>query len=343
MKKITKISAILGCAGSLLAGGRVDVLAKECLTQTGFAMDTVVTEKIYSDDQEIPGEILRLLEDLDQSRLSWTTEGSEIFHINENGTKSVKISDEMAGWMKQILTLADRSEGAFDPTLGEVIRLWDIGGEKQGIPAEGELKALLENVGWQKISLSHGELVFLEETSLDLGAVGKGIGCDVVSAYLKEKPQVTGALINLGGSSVMTYGEKPDGSEWNIAVVDPKDPEGEYLGTVVMKEGEFLSTSGDYKKFFEENGVRYHHIFDPSTGYPAKSGLSAVTVIGKNGLEADGLSTACFVLGIEKGEKLLKEYGAQGLFVDEEYHIYMTEGMEERFHLLKTEYEETEF
>ena len=117
-------------------------------------------------------------------------------------------------------------------------------------------------------------------------------------------------LQRVGGSSVMSYGSKPDGSAWQVAVTDPRDTEGDYLGVVTLNGTEFLSTSGDYEKYFIEDGVRYHHILDPATGYPARSGLTSVTVVCDDGLNADGLSTACFVLGKEKAEELLKKYNA---------------------------------
>ena len=178
-----------------------------------------------------------------------------------------------------------------------------------------------------------------ESCSLDLGAAGKGIGCDLILKELETKKDVTAALMNLGGSSVMTYGSKPDGSSWNVAVTDPRaENEDDYLGVVALNGTEFLSTSGDYEKYFIENGVRYHHIMDPSTGYPAESGVTGVTVVCDSGLEADALSTACFVLGVEKGTQLLKAHGADGLFVDEDHHVYLTEGMKERFSLLADSY-----
>ena len=221
----------------------------------------------------------------------------------------------------------------------KLIRLWDIGGENQKIPEEAEIKNVLKDSGYQKIFLD-GNTVHMEEgCSLDLGAAGKGIGCDLILKQLETKKDVTAALMNLGGSSVMTYGSKPDGSSWNVAVTDPRaENEDDYLGVVALNGTEFLSTSGDYEKYFIENGVRYHHIMDSSTGYPAESGVTGVTVVCDSGLEADALSTACFVLGVEKGTQLLKAYGADGLFVDEDHHVYLTEGMKERFSLLADSY-----
>jgi thiamine biosynthesis lipoprotein len=178
-----------------------------------------------------------------------------------------------------------------------------------------------------------------EGATLDLGSVGKGIGCDVISGFLKNQPEVSAMIVNLGGSSVMTYGQKPDGSDWKVAVTDPRNTEGDYLGIVTLVGEEYLSTSGDYEKYFIQDGIRYHHILDPSDGYPADNGITAVTVVGSNGLDADGLSTACFVLGVEEGAKLLEEYNADGLFVDEDGNVYLTPGMAGRFELTVDTYE----
>ena len=212
-------------------------------------------------------------------------------------------------------------------------------GENQKIPEKAEIKNVLKDSGYQKVSLDGTKIHMDEGCSLDLGAAGKGIGCDSILEYLETQKDVSAALMNLGGSSVMTYGSKPDGSSWNVAVTDPRaENDDDYLGVVALNGTEFLSTSGDYEKYFIEDGVRYHHIMDPSTGYPAKSGVTGVTVVCDTGLEADALSTACFVLGVEKGAQLLKTYGADGLFVDEEHHVYLTEGMKERFSLLADSY-----
>ena len=284
-------------------------------TDTDFAMDTVVSETLYTTGDDINSKLTAVLTDVETNLLSWTNEKSQIYKVNADSGKDTEISDELSGYLKRLLKIAEDSDGAFDPTIGKLIRLWDIGGENQKIPEEAEIKNVLKDSGYQKIFLD-GNTVHMEEgCSLDLGAAGKGIGCDRILKELETKKDVTAALMNLGGSSVMTYGSKPDGSSWNVAV-----------------------TSGDYEKYFIENAVRYHHIMDPSTGYPAESGVTGVTVVCDSGLEADALSTACFVLGVEKGTQLLKAYGADGLFVDEDHHVYLTEGMKERFSLLADSY-----
>ena len=282
-------------------------------TKTDFAMDTVVSETLYTTGEDITADVISALKDVEENWISWTKESSQIYQINQNA-------------------------GAMDPTMGRVIRLWDIDGEDPHIPSDDELNSLLENVGYDKVTLDGNKVTMPEEVTLDLGAAGKGIGCDAAKKILDADKNVSGMILNLGGSSVMSYGSKPDGSAWQVAVTDPRDTEGDYLGVVTLNGTEFLSTSGDYEKYFIEDGVRYHHILDPATGYPARSGLTSVTVVCDDGLNADGLSTACFVLGKEKAEELLKKYNADGLFVDDSDHVWMTEGMKERFQLLKDTY-----
>ena len=307
-------------------------------TKTDFAMDTVVSETLYTTGEDITADVISALKDVEENWISWTKENSQIYQINQNAGSTVTVSQETAAYLKQVLELSEASEGAMDPTMGKIIRLWDIDGEDPHIPEEKELNILLKKVGYSKITLNGNKVTLPTGMTLDLGAAGKGIGCDAVEQVLEKEKEVSGMILNLGGSSVMSYGSKPDGSSWQVAVTDPRDTEGDYLGVVALKGTEFLSTSGDYEKYFIEDGIRYHHILDPSTGYPARSGLTSVTVVCDNGLDADGLSTACFVLGREKGEKLLEKYHADGLFVDDSGHVWLTEGMKERFQLLKDTY-----
>jgi thiamine biosynthesis lipoprotein len=149
---------------------------------------------------------------------------------------------------------------------------------------------------------------------------------------------VSGAVISVGGS-IVTYGQKDDGSDWSVAIAGPRSEEGDYLGILSVSGDKFVSTSGDYEKYFIKDGKRYHHILDPDTGYPAESGLISTTVLCDSGLLSDGLSTACFVLGAEKALDLLEEYGAEGILVDEEKNIYLTDGIAEQFTLLDDGYQ----
>ena len=178
-----------------------------------------------------------------------------------------------------------------------------------------------------------------DKCTLDLGAVGKGIACDVVQDYLKKQKEVSGAVIAVGGS-ILLYGSKADGSDWNVAVQNPRGQDGEAMGVLSLSDTTNVSTSGDYEKYFTQDGKRYHHILDPSTGYPADSGLISVTIVSDSGLLSDGLSTACFVLGKEKGEKLLETYGAEGVFIDQNKKVTVTKGLKDKFTILNKEYKQ---
>ena len=182
--------------------------------------------------------------------------------------------------------------------------------------------------------------IYIEDKcTLDLGAVGKGIACDVVQDYLKKQKEISGAVIAVGGS-ILLYGSKSDGTDWNVAVQDPRGQDGEAMGVLSLAGTTNVSTSGDYEKYFMQDGKRYHHILDPSTGYPAESGLISVTVVSDSGLLSDGLSTACFVLGKEKGEKLLESYGAEGIFIDQNKKVTVTKGLKDKFTILNDKYTE---
>lgn len=307
-------------------------------TNTDFAMDTVVSETLYTTGDDINTEIGNKIREIETKYLSWTDENSQIAKLNASAGETTEVSEELAGYLARIEQLASDSDGAFDPTLGKVIRLWDIDGEDPHVPETSELDALLKDVGYQKVTLDGNKVTLAEDTTLDLGAVGKGIGCDVISDFLKDQKEVEGMILNLGGSSVFAYGHKPDDSPWKVAVTDPRDTEGDYLGVITLEGGEFLSTSGDYEKYFMEDGKRYHHILDPKTGYPVWNGLDSVTVICDSGLLADGLSTACFVLGREDALKLLEKYNAEAAFVDEDKNVYLTDGLKDRFELMKNTY-----
>ena len=162
--------------------------------------------------------------------------------------------------------------------------------------------------------------------------IAKGYAADLLRAQL-EKEGVTSATLDLGGD-VFVMGRKTDGSDWRIAVKDPADTES-YLG-VVSAADKFIVTSGVYERYFEENGVRYHHILDPKTGCPAESGLVSVTVLCENGAWADALSTACFVLGTDGAFALRDDLADQGtdfelILVTDDGRVLYTDGLADAF------------
>lgn len=333
MKKFFKGLFLIGM-GALLCTGCGGAEPAEA---ADTAMGTVIRQKIYGGDKEVLEENQRLLEEMERDLLSWRLETSEIYRINETAgsPEGVVVSERFSPILSECLALSEKSEGAFDITIGGVTRLWNLDvwavSENQDafeVPEEAAIRAALENCGSGKLHWEEEKsLLYLpEKMSLDLGAVGKGIALDGLLEKLQANKKVGGAVISVGGS-VLVYGEKPDGSSFRIGIVNPFQPS-EYLGTLELKGGWCVSTSGDYERYVEKDGKRYHHIINPDTGYPAESGLCSVTVLSGSGFLSDALSTVCFVLGSEKGKVLAESYGAEAVFVEKDGRISMTAGMD---------------
>lgn len=315
------------------------------LQSVDIAMGTVIQQTIYVKGKGSQTEdVLTLIKKLEEETLSWRLETAEVFQVNQyaGSGKWLELSEKLSQILEQCQKLTEDTDGAFDVALGPVARLWDIdgwaGGQRTGmfqVPEARVLEQALAQCGFERLNLQFfpGEecaIASLEEgAAMDLGAVGKGLALDEIAGYLEADKKVTGAVISVGGS-ILTYGKKPDGTAWRVGIADPHDPSAN-LGVLTLTGQWYISTSGDYERYVEADGVRYHHILDPSTGYPADSGLSSVTVLAENGLLSDGLSTACFVLGREKGMLLAQQYGAKALFVEKDGDIFMTPGMDVLF------------
>lgn len=310
-----------------------------------IAMGTVIQQTLYVKGKgDRTEEILSLLYRLEEETLSWRLETAELYQVNQyaGSGKWLELTEELSGILTQCMELTADTDGAFDVALGPAARLWDIdgwaAGQREGdfhVPDSQALEQALALCGSERIQLQFSEdwestiLLMEEGTALDLGAVGKGFALDRILSLLEADPNVTGGIVSVGGS-VLTYGQKPEGTAWHVGIADPFDSS-DNLGFLTLTGQWCVSTSGDYERYVEIDGVRYHHILDPATGCPADSGLASVTVLTKNGLLSDALSTACFVLGKEQGMLLAKQYDAEALFVDKNGEISMTPGMEALF------------
>lgn len=280
-----------------------------------IAMGTVVTEKIYSEN---PGTAIKdmgsIINGLENT-ISWRKENSAVAELNKNGTVNNKYLGEVIYDMQSLSRL---TEGKFDLTVGAVSRLWSIGEENERIPSQEEIQQALKTVGTDKIKAKGYTLTAEDGTQLDLGAIGKGFACDLIYNYLSST-DIKGAVISVGGS-IVAYGDhNQKGDKWRIAVTHPRD-EDNFLGVISLDSG-FVSTSGDYERYFEKDGKRYHHILDATTGYPADSGLISVTVVAESGVMSDALSTACLVVGEKKAIEILEGAGASAVLVDENLNI----------------------
>lgn len=307
-------------------------------TESDIAMGTIVSANIYTTGENAVSEIFSLLKQVETSYISWREGDSEIARLNSGAGN--EMGTEITGKLEEILLetldISEKSNGALDPTIGEISRLWDIDGENPRVPAEHEITELLKTDGYKNVVCKNQKAILEADTSIDLGAVGKGIGCDEAKSFLKTHSKISGAVISVGGS-ILTFGEKENGEPWGVAITDPLLGGENYMGVLYLEGENYISTSGDYEKYLEQDGVRYHHILDPKTGYPAESGLKSVTIVASNGLLSDGLSTACFVLGLEEGMKLVETYRAEAVFIDSEQNVYVTDGLQEKFELVSKE------
>ena len=186
---------------------------------------------------------------------------------------------------------------------------------------------------YRQIRLMGFKATLPDGMEIDLGSVAKGYTGDVLSAFLKENG-VTSAMLDLGGN-IQTVGSKPDGSSWRVGI---RDPEGDGNLGVVEVVNQAVITSGGYERYFEEDGVRYWHILDPQTGFPARSGLLSVTIIGECGAVCDSLSTALFVMGLDDALDHWRQYrDFEAVFVSEDGSVTITAGLEDGFALSQKE------
>lgn len=286
-----------------------------------FSMDTLMSAKLWGDPDGNAGrEVVQTVNAL-ASALSVTDARSEISRLNKTG--SAALSEETAELLRTALELSQRTDGAFDPTVYPLVRLWGFTQEVQAVPDAAAVQAALSCVGTQKVHLDADKVSLEYGTMLDFGGIAKGYAAEKC-AHLLESAGITAALLSFGGN-VQTVGTKPDGSAWLVGIANPEAP-AEAIATLTFTGSLALVTSGGYQRYFEEDGVRYHHILDPNTGYPAQNGLTSVTVITKSGTLADVLSTALFVMGLNAAVEFWRSSDDfEAVFVTDGGKIYATQ------------------
>lgn len=328
--RIWTAALVLGLLLSLPAGCQVEDVEEESRI---FAMDTVMTLTYYGQDRESGREAIEEgvaavyeLEDL----LSATAPDSEISALNEAG--QAHLSPDTAQLLSAALELCALTGGALDITAYPAVEAWGFTTGEYRVPNQAELEELGDRIDYTRVSLDQESASLPDGMKLDLGAVAKGYTADRLAKLAQER-DITSALLDLGQSTILALGAKPDGSPWRIGI---QDPQGEgYLGVLEL-EGQAMGTSGGYQRYFERDGVRYWHIIDPATAAPARSGLLSVTVVSPSGLACDGLSTALFVMGLERGTQFWRnhpELEFEALFILEDGSLALTSGLKDSFTL----------
>jgi thiamine biosynthesis lipoprotein len=248
------------------------------------------------------------------------------------------LSDDILSYLKQEQELYEETKGAFSFCIRPLTQLWGIEDGGTDIPSDTDIENEMDYIDGSQITLTSKGIIFEKDgMAIDFGATGKGIACDVVAEKLSET-NVNGAVVSVGGS-VAVYGSKGDGKSWHIGIRNPRGEEDEVMGVLECSDATMISTSGDYEKYFEKDGKRYHHILDPATGYPVDNGLISVTIISDSGFMSDALSTACFVLGLEDGMAYAEKKGVEAIFITQDKKVYITDGIKKTFRITEDSYE----
>ncbi len=296
-----------------------------------FAMDTYMTVTCYGERCEEAVEAaeneIRRLDDL----LSVGNADSEISTVNRDGTAT--LSEDTVEMVAEALSLYDTTGGAFDITVYPLMQLWGFTTGDFAVPDTAALAEALVQSGSDKVTLDGDTVILSEGQGIDLGGIAKGFTSARLMEIFKEYDLVSG-VVSLGGN-VQCYGTKPDGSLWRCGIQDPNHPDSDsYLGVLSLADKAVI-TSGAYERYFvdEATGETYHHILDPKTGYPASNGLLSVSVVSADGMLADGLSTACYVMGLEQSIDYWRTYGSDFdlILMDEAGEVYVTEPIAEQF------------
>ena len=319
---------LAGCGQS--APSSSPAAEEENATADFFAMDTYMSVSAFGEgSQEAVTEAEAEVHRLD-ALLSTGEAASEVGKINADGGGT--LSEDGQRLMEASLQLYEETGGCFDISIYPVMKLWGFTDQNYRVPSEEELRGALELVDASTLDYNQSKKTVdftVKGTKIDFGGIAKGYTSATV-AQLYRDLGVTSGLINLGGN-VQTVGLKPDGSEWRIGIQHPED-ENAMLG-VVTTHDEAVITSGGYERNFEEDGVVYHHIIDPSTGYPADSGLISVTIVSEDGTLADGLSTSLFIMGREKATEYWKSHQKDFDFIlcEEDGTLVVSSGLKDRF------------
>lgn len=330
------VLACAGCTGGVGGGGASASATATCMFTS---MDTGMTLTVHASSQQAADDAAKACEDRVEELdglLALDGDESQVALLNDAGGAATLVADDLLPLFETARLVAQETDGAFDPTIYPLTSAWGFTDGNHRVPSDDELAALLPRVGFERLHVdaSAGAVVLEDGAQVDVGGVAKGFAADELRTLLAEHG-VTSALLDLGGN-VTALGAKPDGSPWRVGVADPAAPD-RLTGTLELVDAT-ASTSGTYQRFFVDgDGVRRHHLIDPSTGYPAESGLASVTVVDTCGARCDALSTALFVMGLDRALDVWRA-GAEdegnafeAVFVDDGGNAFVTEGLASAF------------
>lgn len=312
----------------------------EPLSKSEVLMGTVVTISLYdSKDEAILDKVFNKVKEF-EAILSINENGTLVDEINdEAGIKPVKVDDDTYNIVKKSLEYSKLSNGLFDISVGPIVKLWNIGLPEARVPSQEEITEKLPLIGYNDIEIDDtNKTVFLKRKGMmiDLGGIAKGYTADVISDMLTEEG-VKSAIINLGGN-VFAHGKKINGDDWKIGIQDPFTERGGIVGTITTSNKSVV-TSGIYERYYEENGVKYHHILNPSTGYPYDNEIAGITIVSDKSTDGDALSTSVFAMGVEEGMNFVNTLDSiDAIFITKDYKVYITDGLKSIFTLTNSDF-----
>ena len=320
------------CLAALLCAASLTGCAPREASATTYAMDTIVSQRVWGPQaQQACSEASRALADF-EAQFSLYAAGSDIEKINDAaGQKPVAVQAETLSLLRRAQALSLRYPRQFALTIAPVTLAWNVNGEEPRVPDEAERAALCALVDDTDLVLNEADgTAFLRRAGqgLDLGGVAKGAACDAVRAIYEEYG-VQGAVLDIGGN-LLVYGEKADGAPFRAGFRDPLGERGTALFSFEMASGQVVAVSGGYERYFEADGTRYIHIFDPTTGAPAESDLAAVGAVCESGLEADFYSTTLYVGGLDEALRYMRA-GGVAVAVTQDGQVYLSETLQDGF------------
>lgn len=293
MMKRLFIGALLAAALMLAGCGAQTSAEESSQTREVYAMDTVMTLEAYG--QNADAALDEAVAEIERLDALWSLASSDGEIARLNAEKQITASADTLALLTRAKEISAATDGLFSTTIAPLMEAWGFTSGDYRVPDEAELSALLAHVDDEEIAISDSTVTIPADAKVDLGGIAKGFTSARVMEIFRENG-VENGILSLGGN-VQALGTKPDGSLWRVGLQDPAD-ERALFATLELADKAVI-TSGAYERHFEQNGITYHHIIDPRTGYPAESGLSSVTIVSDDGTLADGLSTALFIMGKE--------------------------------------------
>ena len=292
-------------------------------TEVGYYLDTVITLTAYVEDASVLKDAMAECGRY-EAMLSRTIEGSDIWKINHAEGEPVTVSEDTAAVLQEAIRISELCGGVFDVTVAPASVLWDFTSGTEMIPDAEALARAAELIDYTRIQLEGTTVTMPAGMMIDLGGIAKGYIADRVKAYLVKRG-VKSAILSFGGN-IVAIGLKPNGDPWKVGIQDIDGATGQSM-MVSLNYGGSTVTSGIYERGFVKDGVTYHHILSPETGWPVQNGLASVTIFSESSMTGDALSTAAFALGLEEGKALIESIdGVEAVFIERDRTVTETSG-----------------